>query len=57
MRVEDDRGAGSLCVELPLLRDPRCLGPWRRTDDEGEEMIVVLRCEQVEDVRRLTNDL
>lgn len=30
VRVEDDRGAGGLRVELPLLRDSRCLGPWRR---------------------------
>lgn len=27
VRVEDDGGSGGLCVELPLLRDPRSLGP------------------------------
>lgn len=37
MRVEDDGGTGGLRVELPLLRDLRSLGAWRRTDGEGED--------------------
>lgn len=28
VRVEDDGGAGGLCVQLPLLGDPRSLGAW-----------------------------
>lgn len=50
VRVEDDRGAGGLCVELPLLWDPRSLRPWSRTDGEGEDEMFYLKCKQAEDL-------
>lgn len=45
VRVEDDGGAGGLCVELPLLWDPRSLGAWSGTDGEGEQEMFYLRRE------------
>lgn len=42
VRVEYDGGAGGLCVELPLLRDPRSLGAWGRADGEGEDKLFYL---------------
>lgn len=42
VRVEDDGGSGGLRVKLPLLRDPRCLRAWGRTDGEGEDKMFYL---------------
>lgn len=42
VRVEDDGRAGGLCVELPLLSDPRSLSPWGRADGGGKDKMFYL---------------
>lgn len=50
MRVIDDGGPGGLCVELPLLRDPRRFSPWSRrtvkvkTQDSKERALLSDPC-------------